>query len=318
MPYNRVPNVKIVDLKKDCAIFELTNTDVSMANSLRRVMIAEVPTLAIDKVEFEENNTALQDEFLAHRIGLIPLRSTKPMSQWNYFHACEECPGDGSCDLCSVRFSLDCDYDTMLEKMPDVMAGTPIKVTSQDLICHSKEVFPVHFGDEDEEISSHDRGIMIIKIGPGQRLKFEAIAIKGIGKEHAKWSPVATVALKYDPIVRLNDDILDQYTEEQKLGLVECCPAEVFTMEENSGAVVVSNASNCIFCKECIYTLEEFRKSPEDKLAVEIQHSVDRFTFTVETNGALLAKDVIKTAMMTLEEKLTRLKKAIPQLHHSV
>jgi DNA-directed RNA polymerase II subunit RPB3 len=279
-------------------------------------MIAEVPTLAIDKVEFEENNTALQDEFLAHRLGLIPLRSTKPMSQWNYFHACEECSGDGSCDLCSVRFSLDCDYDTMLAKMPEVMAGTPIKVTSQDLICHSKEVFPVHFGDEDEEISSHDRGIMIIKIGPGQRLKFEAIAIKGIGKEHAKWSPVATVALKYDPIVRLNDDILDQYTEEQKLGLVECCPAEVFTMEENSGTVVVSNASNCIFCKECIYTLEEFRRSPEDKLAVEIQHSVDRFTFTVETNGALLAKDVIKTAMMTLEEKLTRLKKAIPQLQH--
>jgi len=207
MPYNRVPDIKIIDLKKDFAVFELTNTDVSMANSLRRIMIAEVPTLAIDKVEFEENNTALQDEFIAHRLGLIPLRSAKPMAQWNYFHACEECSGDGSCDLCSVRFSLDCDYDEMIEKMPDHVPGIPIHVTSQDLICHSKEVFPVHFGNEDEEISSHDKGIMIIKLGPGQKIKFEAIAIKGIGKEHAKWSAVATVALKYDPIVRLNDDM---------------------------------------------------------------------------------------------------------------
>ena len=211
MPYNRVPDIKIIDLKKDFAVFELTNTDVSMANSLRRIMIAEVPTLAIDKVEFEENNTALQDEFIAHRLGLIPLRSTKSMAGWNYFHACEECSGDGSCDLCSVRFSLDCDYDVMIEKMPDHTPGIPIHVTSQDLVCHSKEVFPVHFGNEDEEISSHDKGIMIIKLGPGQKIKFEAIAIKGIGKEHAKWSSVATVALKYDPIVRLNDDMYVYY-----------------------------------------------------------------------------------------------------------
>jgi DNA-directed RNA polymerase alpha subunit len=59
----------------------------------------------------------------------------------------------------------------------------------------------------EEQISSHDDGISIIKIGPGQRLKLKAIAYKGIGKEHAKFSPVATVALKYDPVVKLNKDM---------------------------------------------------------------------------------------------------------------
>jgi DNA-directed RNA polymerase II subunit RPB3 len=207
MPYNRAPNLQIKDLSKNYAVFELTDTDISMANSLRRIMIAEVPTLAIDKVEFELNNTALQDEFIAHRLGLIPLRSSRSMEAWNFFHDCDDCTGDGSCEMCSVRISLDCDYDRMLEKIPNHPPGLPIHVTSQDLVVHSHDVSVVHFGSEDEENSSYDKGITIVKIGPGQRIKFDAIAIKGIGKEHAKWSPVATVALKYDPIVRLNDEM---------------------------------------------------------------------------------------------------------------
>ncbi len=45
-----------------------------MANALRRILISEVPTLAIEFVEFHENTTVLQDEYIAHRLGLIPLR----------------------------------------------------------------------------------------------------------------------------------------------------------------------------------------------------------------------------------------------------
>ena len=85
-------------------------------------------------------------------------------------------------------------------------------------------------------------------------------------------------------------------------------------MEENSGAVVITDSSMCIFCKECIYTLEDFRRSPEDKLAVEVRHSPDRFTFTVETTGALYAKEVVQDAMIQLSEKLGRLTRAIPKL----
>ena len=71
---NRNPKITITDLQTDLACFELSNTDISMANSLRRIMIAEVPTLAIEFVEFEINTSALQDEYLAHRLGLIPIR----------------------------------------------------------------------------------------------------------------------------------------------------------------------------------------------------------------------------------------------------
>lgn len=323
MPYNRTPNIKVTDIKVDSISFELTQTDVSMANSLRRIMIAEVPTICIDQVEFSENTSSMQDEYISHRLGLIPLRSSRPggMNAWKYRHICDcmDEAGNG-CDLCAVKFTLDCDYDKMVQENPAYRDQIAITITSRDLISHNRDVQPVNFSNEEEEQASGDRGIVIMKLGPGQKLKFEAIAIKGIGKEHAKWSPVATVAMKYDPVVKLNEDILDQYTEEQKFALVEACPTRVFDIDESSGSVVVKNMVDCIFCRECIYLLEDFREArqaPEEKLGVEIKHYIEgkeKFYFTVETTGALTAKEVVKESFEQLAQKIIRLQKEIPRL----
>jgi DNA-directed RNA polymerase II subunit RPB3 len=270
-------------------------------------MIAEVPTLCIDIVEYHDNSTVLTDEVIAHRLGLIPLKSSRKMSSWQYNHACD-C--EAYCDACSALLTLDCSFESLAAKRGlnprDVVALT---VSSQDLQCHNMYVQTCDYSSERDKAESRDGlGIAIVTLGPGQRIKLEAIAKKGIAKEHAKWSPVCTVALKYDPIVKLNEEALSQYSEKQKAELAECCPTKVFSYD-GSAAVFIERGdeSRCIFCKECIFTAEEFRPSPEDSLAVSVTHAANKFTFTVETTGALTAKEVVSDALDILMGKLSKL-----------
>lgn len=88
-------NVNISEVKYDntnnILKFVLSGTDLSMANSLRRTMISEVPTLAIENVTIFENTTCLNDEFIAHRLGLIPLTSDC-VDEFEYTRDCNQCP----------------------------------------------------------------------------------------------------------------------------------------------------------------------------------------------------------------------------------
>ena len=96
------PRVKLINVSKYQIDFELLDTDLSVANSLRRIMISEVPTLTIDLVELKDNTSALHDEFIAHRLGLIPLVSDTV----DQYVTHEECACQRMCPKCSVSFRL--------------------------------------------------------------------------------------------------------------------------------------------------------------------------------------------------------------------
>lgn len=196
------PKITITEKKEDFMSFELENVDSNIANSLRRIMIAEIPTLCIDKVSFHDNTSSMQDEYIAHRVGLIPLRSRLHMRDWKYQHECQ-CESS-ECNSCTVRLTLNCSYDDLRREYHD-STSISIPVTSRHLTCHHRDVDVVHFSSREEADRSFDDGIVIMHLSPGQSLHFDAIAVKGIAKEHAKWSPVSTVAMKYDPIITLDD-----------------------------------------------------------------------------------------------------------------
>ncbi|KAG2226328.1 hypothetical protein INT45_006000 [Circinella minor] len=172
------PSISIRSLTKDHIDFVLSDTDLSVANALRRVMIAEVPTVAIDMVEIETNSTVLADEFIAHRLGMVPIDS-RDVEKLRYTR---DCTCSQYCPECSVEL-------TMHVKCTDDRTKT---VTSRDLISSNLTFAPVL---QDK----NDAGVMLVKLRKGHELKLKCIAKKGVAKEHAKWSPVSGVAFEYDP-----------------------------------------------------------------------------------------------------------------------
>mmetsp|Transcript_19816 Transcript_19816/g.60057 ORF Transcript_19816/g.60057 Transcript_19816/m.60057 type:complete len:263 (-) Transcript_19816:63-851(-) len=224
-----VPQLEITEVKEDSIRFTLSDCDVSIANTLRRVMIAEVPTLAIDIVEFEDNNSGIMDEFLAHRLGLVPLRFDGDLAREMAFpHECD-CDDEDECDRCTVWLDLNVDYESLQAPRDEDLRGTSVAVTSRQLISRNERVQPAHFASAEEEdaFGQDDQGITIARLQVGQRLRLRAKATKGIAKEHAKWSPVCTATYKYEPIVEINPDVANALDEDQIDDIIESCPTEV-------------------------------------------------------------------------------------------
>nr|GLL32100.1 DNA-directed RNA polymerases II, IV and V subunit 3-like [Ipomoea trifida]GMD15210.1 DNA-directed RNA polymerases II, IV and V subunit 3-like [Ipomoea batatas]GMD16878.1 DNA-directed RNA polymerases II, IV and V subunit 3-like [Ipomoea batatas]GMD19667.1 DNA-directed RNA polymerases II, IV and V subunit 3-like [Ipomoea batatas]GMD21107.1 DNA-directed RNA polymerases II, IV and V subunit 3-like [Ipomoea batatas] len=288
--YQRFPKIKIREVKDDYMKFELRETDASMANALRRVMIAEVPTIAIDLVEIECNSTVLNDEFIAHRLGLIPLTSERAMSM-RFSRDCDACDGDGQCEYCSVEFYLrvKCITDQTLD------------VTSKDLLSSDHTVVPVDYSDSSSGFgNSESKGVIIVKLRRGQELRLRAIARKGIGKDHAKWSPAATVTFMYEPDIYINEDMMDTLSLEEKRSIVDSSPTKVFDIDPVTQQIVVVDAEAYTYDDEVLKKIASMDKPG----LIEIHAKEDSFIFTVESTGAIKASQLVLNAIDILKQKL--------------
>lgn len=150
-------------------------------------MISEIPTLAIDLVEVQINTSVLADEFIAHRLGLIPLES-EDIDQLKYTR---DCTCEDHCDKCSVTLELKANCET--DETMNIYSSHFIITSSNSSLNLGNPVIR----------DPMKRGILICKLKKHQQLHVKCIAKKGISKEHAKWSPCAAIGFEYDPYNKL-------------------------------------------------------------------------------------------------------------------
>lgn len=161
----------------DAIKITLSDTSVSFANSLRRVLLSEIPTLSIDMVEIEKNYTVLPDEMIAHRLGLIPIYSGELLKYK------EECACASHCDQCAVVGEIDV-YNSDAEMR--FVTANDIKLERSNLIRTKNPP-------------------LIVKLSANQSLKAKVFVRKGTAKTHAKWCPVTAVGFEYDKGNRTRD-----------------------------------------------------------------------------------------------------------------
>lgn len=98
-------------------VFSLVGLDASLANAFRRILLAEIPMLAVEDVFVQQNTSVVQDEVLAHRLGLVPLRGNKEGIRWLRWRAKGEEDGETpparDCDTVQLELKLKCTWKSV-------------------------------------------------------------------------------------------------------------------------------------------------------------------------------------------------------------
>lgn len=160
----------VLERTNERVVIKFNNISRQYISAIRRIAISEVPTLAIDDVVILENSSVMHDEAVAHRLGLIPLRTG--LDRFVMPQDCD-CKSTLGCSKCRVLLILD----------SEATERTKI-VTSGELLS------------EDELVKPVSKDIPIVVLAPSQKLKFEAYARLGVGKDHAKWQPTSAAIVK--------------------------------------------------------------------------------------------------------------------------
>ncbi len=264
--------IEILEKTDDHMRFIVKGVNVPLVNALRRIMLTEVPAMAIDELVILENSSMLNDEVLAHRMGLIPLKTD--LDSYNLPEECG-CKSEFGCNLCRLTLTLEAEAT---EKTTTVY--------SRDLKSENPDVIPV------------SEKIPIVKLAPEQKIKLEAYARLGKGKVHAKWQPVSMCTYKYLPQVKIDLERCNACAE-----CVELCPERVLVdMKEG---IKTQNVIECTLCMDCVDAC------PQNPPAVEISWDKEAFVFEIESTGALPPERIMLEALKILDKKIKDLSKQL-------
>ncbi|XP_075268867.1 DNA-directed RNA polymerases I and III subunit RPAC1 isoform X2 [Opisthocomus hoazin] len=245
--------VDVIREEEGALEFDMVGIDAAIANAFRRILLAEVPTMAVEKVFVYNNTSIVQDEILAHRLGLIPIRADPRLFEY--------------------RNQV---YSKHMTWVP---------------LGNQTDLFP------DADFRPVHDGILIALLRPGQEIDVLMHCVKGVGKDHAKFSPVATASYRLLPDITLLQPIEDEAAEM----LQKCFSPGVIEIQNIKGKKVarVANARLDTFSREV------FRHEGLKNL-VRLARVRNHYIFSVESTGILPPDVLVSEAIKILMGKCQR------------
>ncbi|KAK2508350.1 hypothetical protein MC885_011597 [Smutsia gigantea] len=284
--------VDVVHMDESSLEFDMVGIDAAIANAFRRILLAEVlmgmaarvsdalgqvPTMAVEKVLVYNNTSIVQDEILAHRLGLIPIHADPRLFEYRNQVRCTRNPHAAKDS--SDPNELYVNHKVYTRHMTWVPLGNQADLFPEGTIR------PVH--DD----------ILIAQLRPGQEIDLLMHCVKGIGKDHAKFSPVATASYRLLPDITLLEPVEGDAAEE----LSQCFSPGVIEVQEVQGKKVarVANPRLDTFSRE-VFRNEKLKK------AVRLARVRDHYIFSVESTGVLPPDVLVSEAIKVLMGKCRR------------
>ena len=275
--------VTIQELKPRATQLEIEGFSASQVNAVRRTLLADVPKLAIEDVEFHlgpirdeatgkdyDSSTSMFDEAVALRLGLLTIPTD--LSQFRRKSECT-CGGAG-CPHCQVMYSVD-------KKGPCTV--------------YAKDVVPL--GDSTLAILEPD--VPIVRLGARQALLAYATAVVGTAREHAKWQVAQGVGMAPRPHVRIQKK--EGCTDACLKRTAASCPVNI--LEFGNGKLSVTDETKCIDCGACEQACEHG--------SIHIEPDTERFFLKFETDGSLSAREALRFALKDLKRRFEELREGI-------
>ncbi|QPG74075.1 DNA-directed RNA polymerase core subunit rpc40 [Brettanomyces nanus] len=272
------------------ANFDLIGLDTSIANAFRRIMISEVPSVAIEYVYIFNNTSVIQDEVLSHRLGLIPLKVDPDMLLWV----------DKTADE-NEKFN---DENTIVLSLNVVCTRNPNAVKGDNRpenLYRNSNIYArdLKFEPQGKQLTTFkdfpvvpcDPDVLLAKLRPGQEISLKAHCILGIGSDHAKFSPVATASYRLMPQI----DILHPITGQDALEFQNCFPSGVVGINEKGEAYVKDSRKDTVS--------REVLRHEKFKGKVRLGRVRDHFIYNVESTGAMLPEEVFFKSVRVLRNK---------------
>ncbi|NOQ56403.1 MAG: DNA-directed RNA polymerase subunit D [Nanohaloarchaea archaeon] len=187
--------VKMISRDTNSLKFEISETTPVFASAIRRVILQKIPILSITRADFIDNTSALYDEIIAHRFGMLPI--VFDPKKYVLGAGCK-CGGKG-CSSCQVKFVL--------------KKEGPCTAYAKDMVS------------TDPAVKVLDGDIIIVKLLEGQSIDVEATATIGFAEDHAKWQS-AIVGYSYYPKL-----IVDKKRIKEAKDCVDACPLGLITSD---------------------------------------------------------------------------------------